>query len=67
MCRTLARWRHGTVEAKDITSQINSMKLTAEGGSENCELRIKLCGEECIITFDEKHVVALQEFLKLYK
>ncbi len=43
------------------------MKLTAEGGSENCELRIKLCGEECIITFDEKHVVALQEFLKLYK
>jgi len=58
-----AKWQHGAVEADDIVDQIRSMKTKAEGGAENLQVRIKLCGDECVIKFNEKHLIALQELL----
>lgn len=61
-----AKWHHGAVEADDIIYQIKSLQLTSEGGYGNLQLRLKLCGEECFIRFNEKHVITLQELLKAY-
>ena len=58
-----AEWQHGAVEGHDIIDQINSLKLPSEGGHDNLQLRVKLCGEECAIHFNEKHLLALQELL----
>jgi len=62
-----AKWQHGTIEAEEIIDQINSLKLVSEGGDGNLRLKIRLCGEECFITFNEKHVIAFQELQNVYK
>ena len=61
-----AKWQHGAVEADNIISQINSIKLVSDGGDENLQLKIKLCGEECVIKFKEKHVIALRGLRNAY-
>lgn len=58
-----AKWQHGTREADNIVDQIKSMKTKAEGGPEDLRVRIKLCGEECFIRFNEKHLISLQALL----
>lgn len=61
-----AKWQHGAVVADNISSQINSLKLASEGGDENLQLKVKLCGEECVIKFKKKHVIALQGLMNAY-
>ena len=58
-----AKWQHGAVEADDIVDQIRSMKTKAEGGAGDLQVRIKMCGDECAVKFNEKHLIALQELL----
>jgi len=60
-----AKWQHGAVEADDIVDQINSLPLASEGREGTLQVRIRLCGEECSIKFNEKHVIALQEILNI--
>ncbi len=62
-----AKWQHGSVEADNIFEQIKSLKPKSEGGDGNLKITMKLCGEECQITFNEKHLLALQEVLKIYE
>jgi len=59
-----AKWQHGAIETKHIIKQIDSYKTKSEGGLDMPILRIKLCGEECIIIYKEKHFLELQEFLR---
>lgn len=59
-----AQLQHGSVEAGDINKQIQSFKTEKEGGKSKPVLRIKLCGEECIITYTEKHLFDLRELLR---
>ena len=60
-----ARWQHGAIEAGDILEQIKNFKTELEGGDGKPILRIKLCGDECEIKFKEKHLLDLQELLKV--
>lgn len=62
-----AQFQHGSVEAEDINKQIQSFKTKEEGGKSKPVLRIKLCGEKCIITYKEKHLLDLQELLRSSK
>lgn len=63
-----AKWQHGAVEADDdIVDQIEGLKLRSEGGDGNLQVKIKLCGDECSITFNEKHIIALQELRRIYQ
>jgi hypothetical protein len=60
-----ARWQHGAVQAQNILNQILSLKCQKEGGDSPPIVQIKLCGEDRNITFNEKHLVALQELLNV--
>jgi hypothetical protein len=60
-----AKWQHGAVESDNIIDQINNLELSSEGGSGQLCLIARLCGEECLIRFNEKHVIALQELLSV--
>jgi hypothetical protein len=57
------KWQLGAVEADDFVAQVERLKLKSKGGEGNLPVRIKLCGEECSITFHEKHLLSLQELL----
>jgi hypothetical protein len=59
-----AKWEFGAREVDDMRSQVDSLNPTSEGGNENLEIRVKLCGEEFIIKFTERHVIALQALIK---
>jgi hypothetical protein len=59
-----AKWRHCVVESHDIIEQIRSFKPQVEGGTKPPELHIKLCGEDCTIMYNEKHLIDLQELIK---
>jgi hypothetical protein len=59
-----AKWQHGAIETEHIIKQIDSYKTKSEGGLDRPILRIKLCGEECLIIYEEKHFLELQEFLR---
>ena len=60
-----AKFKHGVIEAADVPTQIENFKTESEGG--DCEpiLDIKLCGEKCEIRFKEKHLLDLQELIKV--
>lgn len=62
-----ARWQHGPIVAKDIIDQILSLKCKNEGGDMPLRVKFKLCGEDCTITFNEKHLISLQELLNIQK
>ena len=60
-----AKFKHGAIEAGDIPTQIKNFQTESEGG--DCEpiLGIKLCGDKCEIRFKEKHLLDLQELIKV--
>jgi hypothetical protein len=60
-----AKFQHGAVEADDIDEQILRYKTYREGGKEEPALLISLCDEPVIIQFTEKHLLDLQEILKV--
>ena len=60
-----AKWQHGAIETEDIIKQIDSYKTKSEGGIDMPILKIKLCGEDCKIIYKEKHLLKLQEFLRV--
>ena len=59
-----AKFKHGVVEAGDISIQIENFQTESEGGDCKPVLDIKLCGEECEIRFKEKHLLDLQELIE---
>ena len=64
-----AKWQHGTrtIDADNVSDQIRNLKTGSEGGTNKPILKIKLCGEELKIEFNEKHLVHLQELLNASK
>ena len=60
-----AKFKHGAVEAEDIPTQIENFQTESEGGDCRPILDIKLCGEKCEIRFKEKHLLDLQELVKV--
>ena len=60
-----AKFKHGAIEAEDIPTQIKNFQTESEGGDRKPVLDIKLCGEKCEIRFKEKHLLDLQELIKV--
>jgi hypothetical protein len=60
-----AKWQHGAIEAENIIGQIESYKTKSEGGINGPDLTVKLCGEICKIIYKEKHLLDLQELLRV--
>lgn len=60
-----AKFKHGAIEAEDIPIQIKNFQTESEGGVCKSVLDIKLCGEKCEIHFKEKHLLDLQELIKV--
>ena len=60
-----AKFKHGAIEAENISDQIEKFQTESEGGDCKPMLDIKLCGEECEIHFKEKHLLDLQELIKV--
>ena len=60
-----AKFKHGAVETEGVLTYIENFQTESEGG--NCQpmLDIELCGEECKIHFKEKHLLDLQELIKV--
>ena len=60
-----AQVQHGSIEeVDDIKKQIQDFRTEIEGGGDIPILRIRLCGDDCCITYTEKHFLDLQELLK---
>lgn len=62
-----AKWQHGSIETENISEQIETFKTESEGGAKKPVLKIKLCGEKCMIKFKEKHLLDLQELVRASK
>ena len=62
-----AKFKHGTIEAEDVSAQIEDFQTESEGGDCKPILDVKLCGEKCEIRFKEKHLLDLQELIKVSK
>ena len=60
-----AKFKHSAVEAEDVSTQIENFQTESEGGDCRPILDIKLCGEKCEIRFKEKHLLDLQELVKI--
>ena len=60
-----AKFKHGAIEAEDIPTQIKNFQTESEGGVCKPVLDIILCGEKCEIRFKEKHLLDLQELIKV--
>ena len=60
-----AKFKHGAIEAEDIPTQIKNFQTESEGGDCKPILEIKLCGDKCEIRFKEKHLLDLQELIKV--
>lgn len=62
------QWRLATKLAKtEITEQIESLKLSSEGGDGELSLRFQLVDHEAVINLCEKHALALRELLGVAK
>jgi hypothetical protein len=60
-----AKFHFGPIEsASDIQKKIADLKLVKEGGVQPHTVSISLCGEDVVITFDERHLIDLQSMLK---
>lgn len=63
-----AQWRLATKLAKtEITEQIESLKLSSEGGDGELSLRFQLVDHEAVINLCEKHALALRGLLEVAK
>jgi hypothetical protein len=60
-----AKFQHGVVECQDIAQQIHSQKTAEEGGNGQPSISIKLIGKPVIIKFSERHLIDVQELLRL--
>ena len=60
-----AKFKHGAIETGDVPTQIENFQIESEGGDCKPILDIKLCGEKCKIHFKEKHLLDLQELIKV--
>lgn len=70
LCPTCAaKWVHGSVElAGDHASArdaILDLKTKAEGGNGEPRLELKLCGDPVELAFTERHLIDLQELLRV--
>jgi len=66
LCPTCcAKMLYGTVEADDILSQMESFRAIREGGDGHPTLHITLCGTATRINYTERHIIFLQELLKV--
>ena len=50
---------------EDIIHQVLQLKVEAEGGDDHPAIRMKLCGDPIEIEFAEKHLIDLQEMIKV--
>ena len=61
-----ARFQFGPKEVdEDIIHQVMHLKVEAEGGDGHPAIRMKLCGDPIEIEFAEKHLIDLQEMIKV--
>jgi len=49
---------------KDPDQQILALRTIAEGGTGEPAIAFRLCGEDQLIVFSERHLIDLQELLK---
>jgi predicted restriction endonuclease len=60
-----ARFQHGSVECDDILEQVRVWSARLEGGSESPCIHVTLCGAQTAIRFTERHMIDLQELVRL--
>ena len=60
-----AMFQFGPKEADDIVQQVMQLKVKAEGGDRHPAIRMKLCGDPIAIRYAEKHLIDLQEMVKV--
>ena len=60
-----ARMRFGAVEGEDLIAQALVVRLRKEGGEGAPRLAFQLCGQPATLRFSERHILALQEMLRL--
>ena len=61
-----AKFRYGTLETKhDVLDQVLSLKTAAEGGDDELSVEVVLCGELVHISFAERHLIDLQELIRM--
>ena len=61
-----AKLTHGQVEeGRDIVEQILSFRGFNEGGTSGAIIEFNLCGEDVQLRFSERHILDLQELLKV--
>jgi hypothetical protein len=61
-----AKLLYGEVETEgDIVEQLASVRAYHEGGKSKAAIRFKLCSEDVALTFHERHIIDLQEMLKV--
>jgi len=61
-----AKLEYGARDADSaaVVDQILHWKARAEGGTEDPILKIKLCGGDVVITYDERHMLRLQSLVR---
>lgn len=66
LCPTCAaKFQHGSVGAGSIVTDALAKRLDGEGGDGDLELHVDLCGEPRAIRYTERHLLDLQELLKM--
>lgn len=61
-----AMFQYGPREVdEDILQQLMQLKVKSEGGNGHLSVRMKLCDEPVEITFSEKHLIDLQEMIRV--
>jgi hypothetical protein len=61
-----AKFQYGPKELdKDIIEQVKQLSIQAEGGDGQPAIEMRLCGEKIRIKFAEKHLIDLQEMIKI--
>jgi hypothetical protein len=61
-----AQWRYAAKEPiEDITSQIERLRLKAEGGNGSLAINFKMLGIDCAIFYDERHFLELRVLLSV--
>jgi hypothetical protein len=63
-----AQWRLAAKEDdENVIAQIEMLRLKAEGGDGDLCIRFKMLGENCAISYDERHLLALRKLLEVAK
>ena len=61
-----AKWQHGSIETEDnFIDKILEFKAENEDRDiDKPSINVNICGEDCKITYKEKHFIDLQELIK---